>query len=123
MESYDPNKRYFGPQGSRLCNIIPAYPPGVLPCKAIFNKAGYNHDGGYNGKRRSGFFGRILDAYDRWRIDQELLTELQDGIKALYDEGMISFEQAKASHAYANLAYNAIRAGGWLYFRTGEDNE
>jgi len=42
MEPYDPDKRYFGPQGSRLCSIIPEYPIGIPQAQPLFNYAGYS---------------------------------------------------------------------------------
>lgn len=118
MKPYDPDKRYFGPQGSKLCAIIPEYPRGIPQIQQVFNKAGYNHDGGYEGEKRKGFWGWFKDARDRYRIDKKLLADLLSGIDYACERGMITGPEADECDAYAHQAYIAIRAGGWMYFRT-----
>lgn len=119
--NYDPNKRYFGPQGNWLSEIIPPFPKGMPQLRHIFNYAGYNHDNGYTGKRRSGFFGKITDAWERYQIDKEFLRELEDGIKNAFEARMINADQYADATMYARTAYAAVRAGGWAFFRTSEE--
>lgn len=122
MEEYDPNKRYFGPQGSQLCKIIPPSPPGMDQLIPVYNKPAYNHDVGYTGKRRSGFFGKLKDAWERWGIDKDFLIEMVDGIQDAFHEGEITESEFKVAMAYARLAYKAVRAAGWTFFRTGDEH-
>ena len=122
MEDYDPNKRYFGPQGSQLCKVIPEYPPTVPQLKGVFNRSGYNHDKGFTGKRRKGFFGWLKDAWERWGIDDRFLEDMQLGIEAALMSGEITEDQAEIAHAYAKLAHKSVRAAGWTFFRTGEED-
>lgn len=123
MEPYNPDKRYFGPQGSRLCAIIPEYPRGVPQVRYIFNMAGYNHDGGYEGERRKGFFGWLRDVHERYTVDKKLLEDLLNGIDGACERGIITPAEADDCDNYAHQAYIAIRAGGWVYFRKGNEEE
>lgn len=120
MEPYDPNKRYFGPQGSKLCAIIPEYPKGIPQARPVFNYAGYLHDGGYTGERRSGFMGWLWDAKDRYQIDKEMLANIKKGTKRLQKVGGITKEEAEECIGYGKLAYGAIRLGGWNFFRVSD---
>jgi len=121
MEPYDPNKRYFGPQGSWLCKLIPEYPAGIPHAQPIFNEAGYHHDVGYEGEERKGFFGWILDAMERRKIDIKLFNDLLDGINTYEEQGILSEEEADTCEAYAKVSYEAIRAGGGFFFRKNKD--
>ena len=121
MKPYDPNKRYFGPQGSWLCKLIPEYPKGIPQARPIFNFAGYNHDGGYEGNGRSGFWGWIYDAIERRNIDKALLNDLLEGIISYEEQGILSEEEADECAEYAYVAYEAIRAGGGFFFRQDKD--
>lgn len=114
---YDPNIRYFGPQGSKLCAIIPEYPKGIPQARNIFNIPAYSHDKGYEGERRKGFFGWIKDAIERRKIDKEFLSSMLDGISSACDRGILSPEEADECDDYAYLAYDAVRIGGWAFFR------
>jgi len=123
MEPYDPNKRYFGPQGSKLCAIIPEYPLGIPQAQPIFNRGGYVHDRGYEGERRGGFFGWWWDACERRKIDKQLLTDLLTGIDHACERGELSVAEADRCDTYAHLAYDAIRVGGWVFFRKSNSEE
>lgn len=117
MGPYDPTKRYFGPQGSQLCKVIPEYPIGIPTLKSVFNKAAYHHDVGYTGERRSGFWGKILDAIERRKIDKKFKEDMIAGIAYQESKRIISEEQADDAIDYAELAYSAVRLGGWTFFR------
>jgi hypothetical protein len=117
MEPYNPNERYFGPQGHWLNIFIPPYPLGIQILKDNFNLAAYNHDKGYEGQARSGFMGKIRDQWERWGIDKTFLSEMNEAIEqAYYNEEITSF-QKKIAADYANIAYDAVRALGWTFFR------
>jgi hypothetical protein len=119
MEPYNPNERYFGPQGHWLCAFIPEFPRGMPVLRQKFNKPAYNHDGGYEGEKRSGFMGKIRDQWERWGIDKTFLREMNEGINQDFMDGQITKEQLRIAADYANLAYNAVRAFGWSFFRKG----
>lgn len=120
MEPYDPDKRYFGPQGSPLCKLIPEAPPTVPQLESVFNRAAYSHDGGYEGNRRSGLRGLIKDYFERRRIDKKFLDDMELGIMQYLSEGKITEEQTDIALLYANVAYKAVRKLGWTFYRKGE---
>lgn len=117
MEAYNPNERYFGPQGHWSSKFIPPYPLGIHILKDCFNLAAYNHDKGYEGKQRSGFIGIIKDQWERWSIDKKFLREMNEGIEQAFYDGKINSLQKKIAADYANIAYEAVRALGWTFFR------
>lgn len=123
MEPYDQTKRYFGPQGSWLCKLIPEFPAGIPQAQPIFNRGGYTHDRGYEGNKTGGFWGWLRDAMDRRKVDRQLLTDLLVGIAHAEDQGILSESEADRCDDYAHLAYDAIRAGGWMFFRKKEEKE
>ncbi len=120
VEPYDPKKRYFGPQGSPLCRFIPESPIGIPQLQPVFNIAAYNHDAGYEGCRRSGWFSYILDAMERREIDRKFKRDIMEGITKYFIESRINDDEADTAEEYAELAYNAVRLGGWSFFRTDE---
>ena len=120
MEPYDPDKRYFGPQGSPLCKLIPEAPPTVPQLEPVFNRAAYNHDVGYSGKRKSGILGYIKDFFERKRIDEKFLDDMELGIMQYLAEDKITEEQADIALLYAKIAYKAVRKLGWTFYRKGE---
>ena len=118
MKPYDKTKRYFGPQGSPLNRLIPEAPPTVPILKEVFNKAGYNHDSGYEGEKSTvPFLGKIANYFARKAIDVEFLREMDDGILSYAEQGLITPEQEAISLKYAMLAYKAVRLGGWTFYR------
>lgn len=119
MKPYDPSKRYFGPQDHWLCDFIPEFPPNMPVLRLKFNKPAYNHDAGYEGEKRSGFMGRIKDAWERWAIDKRFLFELNTGIEEAFNDHQITCKQMQEATAYAKAAYLAVRAVGWSFFRRG----
>lgn len=116
--TYDPTKRYFGPQGSQLCKFIPEYPLGLPTLRSAFNKAAFHHDVGYTGEKRSGFFGGILDAIERRKLDKQFKQAMYSGIAYQLSKNLINEEEADRAADYADLAYSAVRLGGWTFFRT-----
>jgi len=117
MEPYDPDKRYFGPQGSPLCRLIPEAPPTVPQLEPVFNRAAYNHDVGYSGKRKKGILGEY---FERKRIDEKFLYDMELGIMQYLAEDKITEEEADISILYASIAYKAVRKLGWTFYRKGE---
>jgi len=123
MEEYNKDKRYFGPQGSWLCKVIPEFPPGIPKAQPIFNRGGYVHDRGYEGTKTKGFWGWLKGAIDRRRVDQQLLSDLLNGIQHACERGILSEEEANRCDDYAHLSYTAIRGAGWAFFRTTKNEE
>jgi len=113
MLPYDPKQRYFGPQGSDLCYLIPPAPPGVPQLAGVFNKAAYTHDVGYSGKPCPWW----KQWFIRRAIDKKFLEDLHQGIITAYTMGELSEFQADIAEAYAEAAYKAVRLGGWSFFR------
>lgn len=119
MKPYDPEIQYFGPQGHWLSEFIKPYPPGIPQLRSVFNKAGYNHDFGYMGDRMSGFLGWLKDAWRRLGVDEDFLNEMEEGIYAALDEGIIEPWQADIALSYAKAAYIAVRGAGWKFYKNG----
>lgn len=122
MEPYDPDKQYFGPEGNFLSEIIPKNPPGIPQLRSVFNLAAYNHDRGYEGKRRSGWL-RLLDIIDRYHIDRAFYQDMADGIDRAYEKEKITFEQFEYAMKYAKISYTAVRGLGWIFFRSSDKNK
>lgn len=120
MLPYDPTKRYFGPQGSDLCYLIPEAPLGIPQLKPVFNKAAYSHDVGYSGLRRTGWLAWILDAIERRNIDKKFKSDILKGVTQYFVEGLIDDDEADEAEDFADLAHLAVRLGGWTFFRTDE---
>jgi len=120
MEPYDPNKRYFGPQGSPICKLIPEAPPTVPQLEPVFNRAAYTHDVGYSGTKERGFLGWIKNYIERKNIDQKFIDDMTLGIMQYLAEEKITEDEADISLLYAELAYKAVRKLGWTFYRKGE---
>jgi hypothetical protein len=118
MEPFNPDKRYLGPQGHWLTDLIPPNPPTLPQLYDLWNEAAYNHDVGYDGQRRKGLFGFIKDVFERKRIDEAFHDELIDACYGI--EHFITEEQLEAALDYADLIYWAVRGGGWKFYRTGK---
>jgi len=116
MNKYDPDIRYFGPQGeSKMNQFIPAFPPGCEIVKDAYNRAGWLHDGGYDGCRRTGVWGWIKDLLERRSIDLDFRDYMLNA-----NESIRNSDDRKTADLFAEAAFIAVRAGGWKYFRTGE---
>jgi hypothetical protein len=123
MEPYDPNKRYFGPQGSPLNKLIPQAPPTMPILQPVFNKAAYEHDCDYEGEKKKGIFGKLQNILDRRNADIKFRDKMLQGIYIAADKGTISPEQEVFAIKYAKAAYIAVRAGGWAFYKTNKDTK
>jgi len=115
MEPYNQYKRYLGPQGHWLTKLIPEVPPGCEEIQPYWNRAAYNHDCGYEGKKESGFWGRLKNFFKRRKIDVQFYEELLLGVEAVKER--LTFDQYQNAKAYANIIYTAVRSGGWKFYR------
>jgi hypothetical protein len=123
MEPYDPKKRYFGPQGSPLNKLIPQAPPTMPILQPVFNKAAYNHDCAYEGKKEKGILGKIINILNRRKADIAFKDQMLAGINQAYYDDVISEEQKDFADKYAKTAYAAVRLGGWAFYKTSKDTK
>jgi len=125
FEKYDPDTKYFGPQGhsaSKYIHIgVEMMPinPDLKDCfEDMLNRAGYAHDKAYHGERRSGFFGLWIDELARRQADKKLRNEIKYWAFE-YKDWLYQYE-FKAVLGFAKATYHSIRKAGWIFFRTGE---
>lgn len=119
--SYNPKVRYFGPQGSWLCKIIPAYPPGLKGLEDRWNYIAFIHDVDYSTNKKISWFTRLLwlvignsgkDDADS-RFYSGMCAEINKSIIA--DE--ISVISREYAYEYAMLSYEAVRKSGALFYK------
>ena len=115
MKAFNPQKRYLGPEGHWLTPIIPPNPPSVPQLYLYWNRAAYNHDVGYAGKRKTGLFGWISNMISRKKIDDKFHDQLYAGIRDI--EKSLSDQELQEAMIYADIVYKAVRVGGWSFYR------
>jgi hypothetical protein len=123
MQPYDKDKRYFGPQGSPLNKLIPQAPPTMPILQPVFNRAAYDHDGAYEGEKKKGILGKIINFLERRKADIAFRDKMIEGIHLAGVKGTISVEQEVFAKKYAKTAYAAVRLGGWVFYKTEKDTE
>jgi hypothetical protein len=118
MGPYDSTKRYFGPDGSALCKLIPTHPPDIPQLEDVFNRSGYHHDGGYEGTKS---WWRVwYNKQSRHKVDVAFLDNMLAGIDQYLFEDKINREEADEAIDFAYTAYTLVRAGGWAFYKTSE---
>ena len=115
MEPYNQFKRYLGPQGHWLNKLIPEFPIGCEVVQPLWNKAAYNHDCGYEGKKEQSFLAWLKNFLTRRKIDVQFYEELLLGVEEVKEK--LTFQQYQNAKAYANIIYTAVRTGGWKFYR------
>ena len=118
MEPYDPQKRYLGPQGHWLSDLIPEVPPSCELVRPYWNKAAYNHDKGYEGDKELGIWGVIKNYFKRRKIDVTFYEDLLAGVESVKEH--LNESQYELAKAYANIVFTAVRSGGWSFYRISE---
>ena len=118
MEPYNPHKRYLGPQEHWLTKLIPEVPPNCEVLQPYWNKAAYNHDKGYEGKKEKGIWGAIKNFFTRRKVDVTFYEELLAGIEKV--KNRLSDSQYEMAKTYANIVFTAVRSGGWNFYRVSK---
>lgn len=123
MEPYDSKKNYFGAEGTLMCEILGEildFAPDIRPG---INAAAYNHDVGYSGSKKTGWIDRIKNFFERKRIDKQFYTDMEEAIIAAELLCKLTQKEADLAISLADISYKAVRAGGWTFYRTGENND
>lgn len=118
MLPYDSNKNYFGAENTKLADIFGEMLKFMPALKEGWNYTAYNHDVDYDGKKKTGFLGRISNYLDRRKADKKFRYSLEVVVYFAEDDGEISSENADRAIKLASLAYTAVRAFGWQFYKT-----
>jgi len=118
MGPYDPQLRYFGPDGSVLCKLIPTHPPDIPQLEDVFNRSAYHHDVGYAGTKT--WWNFWFNQRSRHKVDVAFLDNMLAGIDQYLFEDKINREEADEAIDFAYIAYNVVRASGWVFYKTDE---
>ena len=84
------------------------------------NRSAYNHDLGYEGKRRRWWFFWI-DYSERKDIDVNFYNSMLDGVEAMGHR--LNDRQKVLAYQLIEKAYQTVRASGWIYFRTQQEDK
>lgn len=119
MKPYDSEQNYFGAEGTLLCKLLGDVLEFAPAIRNGINVAAFNHDVGYTGTKQTGFFGWIKDYFERKRLDRQFFSDMEDTIIAAELLCKITQKEADIAINLADIAYDAVRAGGWTFYRTG----
>jgi hypothetical protein len=122
MEAYDPKKNYFGAEGTKLADIFGEILKFMPALKKGWNRAAYYHDLDYTGTRRSGFWGRIQDFFERRRSDTTFYDRLVETIITAEALDRLTEKEGDRAMKLAKAAYLAVRVAGWKPYKKGNEN-
>lgn len=123
MKPYDSKKNYFGAEGTLLCKLLGSVLEFAPAIRNGINVAAYNHDVGYTGSKKTGWIDRIKNYFERKRLDKQFFTDMEETIIAAESLQKISQKEADLAITLADISYSAVRAGGWSFFRVGDDDD
>lgn len=118
MLPYDSRKNYFGAENTKLADLFGEILKLMPELRDGWNYAAYNHDKAYLGKKKTGFFGLIVNFYGRLKADNKFRSDLEEAITFAEDEGKISYDRADRAMTLAKYSYKAVRLLGWKYYKT-----
>tara|TARA_R110002020_G_scaffold144145_2_gene317017 strand:+ start:259 stop:621 length:363 start_codon:yes stop_codon:yes gene_type:complete len=117
MLPYDSRKNYFGAENTRLADIFGEVLKLMPYLHGGWNYAAYRHDVDYDGTKKTGFFGRISNYFDRKKADKNFRLALEKAVMFAEDGGKISFDQANRAMKLAWFSYKAVRVMGWKFYK------
>jgi hypothetical protein len=118
MLPYDPRVNYFGAENTKLADILGEILKLMPALRDGWNYAAYNHDKAYSGKKKTGFFARIINFYKRKAADRNFRAALEEAVTIAEVERKISYHRADRAMTLAKYSYKAVRALGWKFYRT-----